>query len=225
MQNASALAANLLPNGSDALPSRASSATPLPAPVATPLPVTQRRTLWVRMAEIYGHRWTSAYGETADDAGAGETWAKGLAGITPEQLADGLKACVASADPWPPTLPEFRARCLGIPPLAQVRLELRGGAHSRFTLQVWQGIDSFRFKQAPSEQSDRLLRDAYELAREHVMRGGELPPLPAAAIGASGAAPAARKKDPRVRDANYAQIREHLGIDRKQAAAGETNDA
>lgn len=177
------------------------------------------------MAEIYGHRWTSAFGETADDAGAGETWAKGLAGITPEQLRDGLLACVVSADPWPPTLPEFRARCLGIPPLAQVRLELRGNTRSRFTLQVWQGIDSYRFKQAPSEQSDRLLRDAYELAREHVMRGGALPLLPVAAVGSGGVAPAARKKDPKVRAANYTLIRGHLGIDGKQAAAGETNDA
>lgn len=178
------------------------------------------------MAEIYGHRWTSAYGETADDAGAGETWAKGLAGITGEQLGEGLKACLASADPWPPTLPEFRARCLGIPSLAQVRLELRGNARSRFTLQVWQGLDSYRFKQATSEQSDRLLRDAYELAREHVMRGGELPLLPAGEIGAGdgGGAPP-RKKDPKVREASCEKIREYLGIDGKQAAAGEKVDA
>lgn len=179
------------------------------------------------MAEIYGHRWTSAYGETADDCGAGETWAKGLAGVTGEQLGEGLKACVASADPWPPTLPEFRARCLGIPPLAQVRLELRGSSRSRsrFTLQVWQSIDSYRFKQASSEQSDRLLRDAYELAREHVMRGGELPELPVAAIGGTEEKTAVRRKDPKVREESCAKIREILSLDPKQLASGEKNDA
>ena len=34
------------------------------------------------MAEIYGHRWTSSYGDSPDEAGGG-TWAKGLAGVTP----------------------------------------------------------------------------------------------------------------------------------------------
>lgn len=223
MQTAGALAANLSQNGFADSPSKASSATPKPPQL--PLPATQRRTIWVRMAEIYGHKWTSAYGETADDGGAGETWAKGLAGITPEQLGEGLKACLASADPWPPTLPEFRARCLGIPSLAQVRLELRGSERSRFTLQVWQGLDSYRFKQAPQEQSDRLLRDAYELAREHVMRGGELPTAPVATLASTNKQPAPRKKDPKVREASCAQIREYLGIDGKQAAAGELNDA
>ena len=42
-------------------------------------------------------------------AGAGAAWRSG------PQLAAGLSACIASADPWPPTLPDFRARCLGIP--------------------------------------------------------------------------------------------------------------
>ncbi|MFA4660196.1 hypothetical protein P2A10_17530, partial [Xanthomonas perforans] len=78
------------------------------------------------MAEIYGTRWTSGFG--ADPStGAGSTWAKGLAGVTAQQLGAGLTACIAAADPWPPTLPEFRARCLGVPSLAQVSNELRGG--------------------------------------------------------------------------------------------------
>ncbi|TGW16816.1 hypothetical protein E4417_16445 [Stenotrophomonas maltophilia] len=55
------------------------------------------------MAEIYGYRWTSAYGEDPS-GGAAATWAKGLAGLTGEQLAAGLGSSIASADPWPPTL-------------------------------------------------------------------------------------------------------------------------
>lgn len=137
---------------------------------------TATRTLWVRMAEIYGHRWTSAYGDNPNE-GAALTWAKGLGGIAPQQLADGLRACIASSEPWPPTLPEFRGMCLSIPSLGEVRHELHADTPTRtpFTVLVWQGIDSYAFRLASREQADRMIRDAYELAREHVMRGGELP--------------------------------------------------
>lgn len=56
------------------------------------------------MCRIYGHKWTSAYGETDDG-----TWLKGMSDITPEQVAHGLTECLKRQDPWPPTLPEFRA--------------------------------------------------------------------------------------------------------------------
>lgn len=72
-------------------------------------------TLWTRMGQIYGHRWFSAYGEYAQADGRAtntvETWRKGLAGITPEQVAAGLEACLAQGAEWPPTLPEFRKLC------------------------------------------------------------------------------------------------------------------
>lgn len=150
---------------------------------AAPLSNTAIRTLWVRMAEIYGYRWTSAFGESAD-TGAGETWAKGLRGITGEQLANGLNACLASADPWPPTLPEFKARCFDIPPLAAVKLALRS-PHKRpiFVHLVWSYIDGTAYGASNGDKADRMLRDAYELAREHVMRGGPLPGEASAAVG------------------------------------------
>lgn len=124
------------------------------------------------MAAIYGHRWTSSYGD--DPAGmVGDTWAAGLVGLSGAQLAKGLEACITSSDPWPPSLPDFRARCVGVPPLASVRLDTDKA--SPFTRLVWQNLDSYRYRQAPADQADRLLREAYELAREHVMRGGTLP--------------------------------------------------
>lgn len=68
------------------------------------------------MAEIYGHRWTSQYGETDTDG----TWARGLVGITGAQLAAGLQRCVNQGNKraqngeqdWPPSLGEFRGYCL-----------------------------------------------------------------------------------------------------------------
>ncbi|HEX5464435.1 MAG TPA: hypothetical protein VFW88_06935 [Burkholderiales bacterium] len=65
---------------------------------------------WRRMAAIFGHRWTSAYGETDED----DTWLRGLSDLTPQDLADGLHGCVNlqpddAGKVWPPNLPEFRA--------------------------------------------------------------------------------------------------------------------
>lgn len=47
---------------------------------------------------------------------------------------------------------------------------------------VWQQIDGYLFKQASADKSDRMLKDAYELAREMVMRGHPLPEVPELAI-------------------------------------------
>ena len=141
-------------------------------PIAEPL----LRRLWQRMAEIYGHRWTSAYG---DDAGgsAGQTWAKGLGGVSPAMLAFGLGAVLGQADEWPPTLPRFRALCFGIPAFAQVRAEInaRGTRRSPFAVLVWSNLDAQRYRMADADKADRLLREAYDLASEHVTRGGPLP--------------------------------------------------
>ena len=186
------------------------------------LPPQPRRTLWLRMADIYGPRWTSAYGEDPDGT-AGETWAKGLAGVTPQQLAEGLTASIASADPWPPTLPEFRARCLGIPSLAQVKLLLRddGAAKPPFVVLIFEALDFYNWRMADQRAADRMLADAYAVAREHVMLGGALP-LPRAALES----PEKRKPvpaSPEVAERHFAAIREELELGvvvGKDAAAG-----
>lgn len=63
--------------------------------------------LWLRLTEIYGHKWVSAHGES-DESG---TWLKGLSGLKPAQLSHGLSACMNREEAWPPTLPEFRRMC------------------------------------------------------------------------------------------------------------------
>jgi len=137
------------------------------------------RTLWVRMAEIYGFKWSSAYGENPN-IGAAVTWAKGLAGLSGRQLADGLAACIASAEPWPPTLPQFRMMCLGIPPFDAVRADT--GKQDGFTRLVWQYLDGHRYRMASADKADKLLLAAYNRAKEAAMRGTELPPAPEAQI-------------------------------------------
>ena len=130
------------------------------------------------MVEIYAHRWTAAHGESVDAEGTSAgTWAKGLSGITGQQLAAGLEACIVRADSWPPTLPEFRALCLGIPSLAAVRDDFRRTDAERmpFTAMVWRHLDGWAFSHADQAKADRMLGDAYAIARDAVMRGEPMP--------------------------------------------------
>lgn len=153
--------------------------------------VALMRKLWPRMAALYGGaRWASAASALAcNDAGAltaaAATWADVLAGITPEQIATGLRACAASRDEWVPTPMQFRARCLGIPTLAYVRLALRNRTAltmTPFVRLVWSMLDPYALARADQRRAEAIVGDAYELASEHVMRGGDLPAEPVAAI-------------------------------------------
>lgn len=189
------------------------------APAITePQPVAFMRRLWERMAAIYPHRWTSAMGPSPQDSTgaltiAGDTWARGLAGVTSDQLGRGLAACNASADEWPPSLPAFRGMCFGIPPLAQVRFELRPGAPevSAFTRLVYLHIDPWALRHADARDAERMVREAYGLAYDHVMRGGSLPAAPAAALEADKPAPP-KPADPAVVAEAMRRVRETLGI-------------
>lgn len=67
--------------------------------------------LFAKFHARYGNRWASNFpGEELQRLAVAE-WGDGLAGITPEQLRDGLNAWDHD---WPPCLPEFRRACLGI---------------------------------------------------------------------------------------------------------------
>lgn len=141
----------------------------------TPVSMSRIHTLWLRMAEIYGHRWTSAYGENAEQ-GAGLTWSKGLGGLTPRDIANGLSQALLSSDPWPPTLPQFRALCLGVPSLAAVTLAINNrNIATPFERLTWKNLDVYRLRMADANNHHRVIRDAYELAREHVMQGLPMP--------------------------------------------------
>lgn len=133
------------------------------------------------MAEIYGHRWTASYSPDPDPNGAAGTWAKGLAGISPAQIAEGLRACIASGDPWPPALPEFRAMCLGVPSFDAVKNMRPGAERSPFTRAVWFRLDQYAHRHASVRDADRMLQAAYDAVREEVMRGAVIDP-PAALI-------------------------------------------
>jgi len=141
---------------------------------------------YIRMAAMFGHTFTSQYGSKPDGI-AGDTWSAVLAGLTPQQVASGMREVVKLGSDWPPSAPRFRMLCLGIPSLAAVRNEFknvdRAERHrSPFARKLWQFIDSYAFGRADQDKADRMFRDAYDLTREHVMAGMELPATPAATL-------------------------------------------
>lgn len=62
--------------------------------------------LWMRMTNIFGHKWTSSFG-----AEPSETWLAGLIDMSEDEVRTGLLACLNWPEEWPPTLPQFRALC------------------------------------------------------------------------------------------------------------------
>lgn len=133
-------------------------------------------------------------GEAPTDGAAGALWAAGLAGMSDDALRRGIDACVHGADDWPPSLPAFRRMCLDVPSLAQVQLAVRTRQYPeglrRFMVLVWTHLDAYRLKQAPADRAERMVADAYGLARDAVLRGDPLPDDPAGSLAAP--APAQR---------------------------------
>lgn len=137
---------------------------------------------------IYGARWTSNYGERDDG-----TWAKGLHGITPAQIAGALGRCVKRSDPWPPTLPEFRTLCfpsreeLGLPDLESAYIEaarFHESKHHKWShpavYHASKALGHFQWK-----QRDQVTRPIFTNAYEQICRraiAGEsfADPVPAA---------------------------------------------
>lgn len=188
------------------------------------------------MAAIYGHRWVSSYGDDPRSM-TGDTWAAGLAGLTGEQLARGLEACIATSEPWPPTLPEFRVLCFDIPnrqaigreitaylswrPTLNVDDQATAPCISRFTRLVLQFLPAHQYRHESAKVADRLLDSAYAEAREHVVRGGELPEEPAAVIGE----PERREKTPEERERDRAAAQKAIAEMREMFAREEREQA
>lgn len=63
------------------------------------------------MAEVYGHKWVSQYGEVSTESGeltsAAKTWAQGLSKLSMDEISSGFSGLLDREDGWPPSLPEF----------------------------------------------------------------------------------------------------------------------
>lgn len=74
----------------------------------TGLPINWISALFKKFQARWGHKFTSSI-EGIEETAVNE-WADGLAGLTGEQIANGLERW---KEPWPPSLYEFHDSCTG----------------------------------------------------------------------------------------------------------------
>jgi hypothetical protein len=134
------------------------------------------------MSAIYNQAWSntmmmSAFDENGNLTIIAETWLSVLRSFSGEQIGKALQDCINRDNPFPPGLPEFKAMLLQIPSLAWVKQNL-DNRESQFILLVKQNLDFFAYKRADAKQAAWILKDAYDLARQHVLEGGDLPEIP-----------------------------------------------
>lgn len=126
------------------------------------------------MTELYGHRWTSSFGESADPD---HSWATVLAGLNKVQIANGLNALVARGAEfdWPPPAHVFRQLCLQVPGLPSASVawgEALQGKYSHEAVKVAaEATGLFDLRQAKS--TDRELRQRFERNYAIVQRRAE----------------------------------------------------
>ena len=144
-----------------------------PLPSETPERLSQGLldNLWIKMSEMYGHRWTSNFGVSADP---GHSWASVLKGLTGQQIANGLNTLVEKGDEfdWPPPANVFRAMCVqvpGLPSEAQAWDEARAGKYSHPAVRIAaEATSTFDLKSA--NHNDKALKQRFERNYAIVMR-------------------------------------------------------
>lgn len=126
------------------------------------------------MTAAFGHRWTSIHGDNFAET-SGRIWAIQLAGMGQRAIARGLEQAVRLD--WPPVLADFKGMCMGVLPLATVKLQRAGKASDQhpFTILVGRFVDYHAFRMADDVKQERMLQQAWEQAREHLLAGGALP--------------------------------------------------
>ena len=144
--------------------------------------------LWAAMAGIYGSRWSSSYGETPNEGGAGRLWHRGLQDLTDAQVRAGIDACTRAVDDWPPTLPAFRRMAIGIPSKAVAmdaafgRAIPPGETAQRFLIAMERRIDRYSLRRMDAEKAERHVGRAYAATLQAIMDGEPLPDMPVAAL-------------------------------------------
>ena len=126
------------------------------------------------MTAAFGHRWTSSHGDNFPET-SGRIWAIELAGMGQKAIARGLEQAVRCE--WPPVLAEFKGMCRGVLPLTAVKAQRAGDSSSQtpFTILVGRFIDFSEWRMADHVRQEKILQAAWEMARDHVLAGKEMP--------------------------------------------------
>jgi hypothetical protein len=80
------------------------------------LPEAWTTGLFSRLGMMYGQRFRSAFLSPAAVDEWVQTWGRGLAGLSSEELKHGLARCIQECPDFAPTLGRFREMCVGKPP-------------------------------------------------------------------------------------------------------------
>lgn len=147
------------------------SETPSTSETPEKLPQVLLDKLWLKMTEIFGHRWTANFGVSADP---GHSWASVLKGLTGTQIANGLNILVEKGDEfdWPPPANVFRAMCLQVPGMPSIKdawTEALMGVYSHEGVRVAAEATS-TFDLRTAKQGDKALFQRFERNYAIVMR-------------------------------------------------------
>lgn len=131
------------------------------------------RTLWLRMGEMYGALWTSSHG----DFDQNNTWLKGLTGISPQQIANGLNKCLQTIgeSKGPPTLPIFRAMCLDLPnKQAAISAAINQGyTNNQFVLAMRRRIGAWNLRTKTTYELQRIAENVFHDLISEAMTTGK----------------------------------------------------
>ncbi len=117
------------------------------------------------MTRIYGHKWTSSFGESDDG-----TWLKGLQDLPLEMIREGLECCLTQTDTWPPTLPEFRQLCIGVPDMmVVVNKAITGKANDDVSREIARLIGSWDLNRLSTIDLTRLGKSHYKNIIDRMM--------------------------------------------------------
>lgn len=167
--------------------------------------------VWVGLAGLYGVRFTGPFGSDPYGPSAA-LWRASLGDLSDEALRHGLEACVAAGEDWPPTAPAYRALCLSVLTLDEVRLDLRRANEERhpFTRMVWSVMDIWAFTKGDDFRARDALASAYAVARKSRMRGEPLPPSDQLALPRGMSAVEAARPNPAKMTSRGQQIADAL---------------
>lgn len=148
--------------------------------------------LWSVMAQMYGHKWVSSYGETPDPHGV---WLATLRGISKQGMRMGLSRLSRERREWPPSAPEFAGMCqpgpedFGLPDLETVTDRIISTVLSDSSVKVhlmskpvyavWRQIhDTYSFRLSDESTMRKKVKQAYQAVLNNLIAGKELPEVP-----------------------------------------------
>ena len=123
--------------------------------------------LFAWMAAVYGRKWTVNFDDSDAMRMAMAVWQDGLCDLRDGHFEVGRNACIHRRKDWPPSLPEFRRLCLGLPDAATaIAAALREDWTHPVARHFLSLISSWDRQHWSTEKLERAYRDNLETAMD-----------------------------------------------------------